>query len=42
MPKTLGGLFTFAIMSVVTVVVGLWIVNRVPFISNLIAGRKAA
>lgn len=42
MPKTFQGLLSFAIMSVVSVVIGLWVVNRVPFLSQLIAGRRAA
>lgn len=42
MPKTFGGLISFAITAVLTVVVGLWVVNRVGFLSNLIYGQKAA
>lgn len=42
MPKTFSGLIGFAITSVLTVIVGMWIVNRVDFLAGLVYGKKAA
>jgi hypothetical protein len=42
MPKTLGGLFGFALTAVLTVAVGMYIINRVAPIRNFINGQKAA
>lgn len=42
MPKTLGGLFGFALTSILTVAVGMWLINRIPPIRNIINGQKAA
>lgn len=42
MPRTLGGLVGFLVTSVLTVMVGLWIVNRVAPLRALINGQKAA
>ena len=38
MPKTLGGLVGFVVASLVTVAVGLFIINRVGFLKNLTGG----
>lgn len=38
MPKTFGGLLGWLISTVVVVVVGLWIVNRVAFLKQLTGG----
>lgn len=42
MPRTLGGLFGFLITAVLTVAVGMYIVNRVAPLRALINGQKAA
>lgn len=42
MPKSIGGLVSLIITSVISFVIGAYIVNRVPFLSNLISGRRAA
>lgn len=42
MPTTLRGLFGFALTAVLTVIVGLWIVNRVSVLNTLVYGKKAA
>lgn len=42
MPKTLGGLFGFVLTAVLTVAVGLYVVNRVAPIRNFVYGQKAA
>lgn len=41
MPKTAGGLIAFVVTAIITVVVGLWVVNRVAFLQTLVA-KKAA
>jgi hypothetical protein len=41
MPKTAGGLIGFVVTAVITVVIGLWIVNRVTFLQTVVA-KKAA
>ncbi len=41
MPKTFGGIVGFVVMAVLTVMVGLIVINRVGFLSNL-AYKKAA
>lgn len=35
MPKSFGGLIGFVLVSVITVVIGLWVVNRVSFLKNV-------
>lgn len=42
MPRTIGGLVGFLFTAVVTVIVGLWIVNRVAPLRAFINGQKAA
>lgn len=42
MPRTLGGLFGFLLTAVITVAVGMWIVNRVPPLRAIINGQKVA
>lgn len=42
MPRTLGGIVGMIVMSVVTVAIGLFVINRVGFISNIVYGKKAA
>lgn len=42
MPRTLGGLIGFVFTSILTVAVGLWIVNRVRILSDIVYGKKAA
>jgi len=42
MPKTLGGLVGFIVSSVVAVAVGLWVINRVGILSDIVYGKKAA
>jgi hypothetical protein len=42
MPRTLGGLVGFVITAILTVVVGLYIVNRVGILQNVVYGKKAA
>lgn len=42
MPKSFGGLIGFVVAAVLSVVVGLWVVNRVQFLQNLIGPSKAA
>lgn len=43
MPKTFGGLVSFAVASVVTVVVGTFLINRIPPLAAFVYGvRKAA
>lgn len=41
MPKTLGGLIGFAVSAVLMVGVGLFIINRVGFLSTLVYGKAA-
>jgi hypothetical protein len=38
MPRTLGGLFGFVITAVVSVAIGLWIINRVAPLRNIVYG----
>lgn len=38
MPKSLGGLVGFVAVAVFTVVIGLWIVNRVSFLNAIVYG----
>jgi hypothetical protein len=42
MPKTLGGWFGFALMAVVTVVIGTMIINRVPPLRAFVNGQQKA
>jgi hypothetical protein len=42
MPKTLGGLFGFVLTAVLTVAVGMYVVNRVAPLRAIINGQKAA
>lgn len=42
MPKTLGGLFGLVLTSVITVAIGLYIINRVTVVRNIVYGQKAA
>lgn len=43
MPKSFGGLVSFAIASVLTVVVGTFLINRIPPLAAIVyGGRKAA
>ena len=42
MPKTFGGLVGFVMVSVLTVAVGLFIINRVGFISRIVYGAQKA
>lgn len=39
MPKSLGGIVGWLVSTVVVVVVGLWIVNRVAFLKTLTGGN---
>lgn len=39
MPKTLGGVLGWLISTVIVVVVGLWIVNRVGFLKQITGGN---
>lgn len=41
MPRTLGGLFGFVLMAVFTVGVGIWIIQRVGFLSQIVYGKAA-
>jgi len=41
MPKSAGGLIGFVVTAVVTVVIGLWIVNRVGFLQSVVARKTA-
>lgn len=41
MPKSFGGIIGFVAAAVISVVVGLWVVNRVSFLQNLIAAKAA-
>lgn len=41
MPHTLGGLFGFVLMAVITVGVGIWIIQRVGFLSQIVYGKAA-
>lgn len=41
MPRTLGGLFGFVLMAVITVGVGIWIIQRVGFLSQIVYGKAA-
>lgn len=41
-PKTFGGILSFAIASVVTVIVGTYIINRVPPLAAFVYGMKKA
>jgi hypothetical protein len=36
MPRTAGGLIGFVITALITVVIGLWIVNRVGFLRTIV------
>ena len=38
MPKTLGGVIGWLVSTVIVVVVGLWIVNRVSFLKSITGG----
>lgn len=42
MPKTLGGLVGFLFTAVLTVAVGMFIINKVAPLRNLVSGQKAA
>ncbi len=42
MPKTFGGIVGFVVLSVVTVGVGLFVINRVGFLARLVYGNKPA
>jgi hypothetical protein len=39
MPKSFGGIVGWLVSTVVVVVVGLWIVNRVAFLKNITGGN---
>jgi len=41
MPRTLGGLFGFVLMAVITVGVGIWIIQRVGFLQQIVYGKAA-
>ena len=41
MPRTLGGLVGFAVSAVLMVGVGLFIINRVGFLSKIVYGKAA-
>lgn len=41
MPKSLGGLFGFVMMAVLTVGIGLWIINRVAPLQAIVYGKQA-
>lgn len=41
MPRTLGGLVGFVVMSVVTVALGIWVINRVGFLQQIVYGKAA-
>lgn len=41
MPKTLGGLLGFVVMAVVTVALGLYIINRVQPLANIVNAKAA-
>lgn len=40
MPRTLGGLIGFVVTAVVSVFIGLWIINRVPALQMLLGGGR--
>jgi hypothetical protein len=42
MPKTFGGLVGFVFMAVLTVGVGIFIINRVSFLSRIVYGTQKA
>jgi hypothetical protein len=42
MPRTFGGLLGFVVTAIVTVAVGMWIINRVGILSDIVYGKKAA
>lgn len=42
MPRTAGGLVAFVITAIITVVVGLWVVNRIGFLQTIVAKKAAA
>ena len=41
MPRTLGGIVGFAVSAVLMVGVGLFIINRVGFLSKIVYGKAA-
>lgn len=41
MPKSAGGLIGFVLTAVITVTIGLWIVNRVGLLQNIVAKKTA-
>lgn len=41
MPKSFGGLVGFAISAVVTVIVGTWLINRIPPLAAFVYGKAA-
>lgn len=40
MPRTLGGLVGLLVTSVIGTLIGLWIINRVPFLSMIVYGQR--
>jgi hypothetical protein len=42
MPTTMRGLLGFVVTAILTVIVGLWIINRVSFLNTIVYGKKAA
>lgn len=42
MPRTLGGLFGFMFTAILTVAVGMWLINRIPPLRAIVNGSKAA
>lgn len=42
MPRTLGGLFGFVLTAIITVAVGMFIINRVAFARNIVFGAQKA
>lgn len=41
MPRTVGGLVGFVVSAVLMVAIGLFIINRVGFISSIVYGKAA-
>jgi hypothetical protein len=41
MPKSFGGLIGFVITSIITVAVGVYIINRVGMLRNIVYGKAA-
>jgi len=41
MPRTVGGLVGFVVVAVLTVGIGLFVINRVGFLANLVYGKAA-